>query len=148
METSPKVKPRLAAYFVDYGSFHRTHGNELCHYIGIPLIMLALLGLAAKVSFADLPLADLGAVIWLLAAAWYTILDWRVGAPFSLVTLGFYFLGKTFSAPWLLGFFIVGWIFQLVGHYRYEKKSPAFTKNAEHLLIGPIWIFARILRIA
>ena len=152
METSPKVKPRLAAYFVDYGRFHQTRGNELCHFVGIPLILLAILGLFGKLTFGpeltpELRL-DAGILAWLGAGVWYFILDWRLGAPFSLVTLGFYFLGRAYSAPWLWAFFVLGWILQLVGHYRYEKKSPAFLKNIEHLLIGPLWVFARVLKIA
>jgi uncharacterized membrane protein YGL010W len=38
--------------------------------------------------------------------------------------------------------FVVGWIFQFIGHIKYEKKSPAFTKNFEHLFIGPLWAFS------
>src|SRR5271163_1522492 len=98
METSPKVKPRLAAYFVDYGNFHRTRGNELCHYVGIPLIMLSILGLFARLSFGPELTAefrlDAGVLFWLAAGVWYFTLDWRVGAPFSLVSLGFYFLAR------------------------------------------------------
>jgi hypothetical protein len=44
-----------------------------------------------------------------------------------------------------LGLFIVGWIFQFVGHAVYEKKSPAFMKNFEHLFIGPPWVFAKAI---
>jgi uncharacterized membrane protein YGL010W len=36
--------------------------------------------------------------------------------------------------------FILGWIFQFVGHAVYEKRQPAFLKNALHLLVGPLWI--------
>ena len=151
METSPKVKPRLAAYFKDYAGYHRTLGNELCHYVGIPLIVLAILGLFGQLTLgievSPMVRLDVGILAWLAAAVWYVILDWRVGVSFSLVLLGFYFLGRVYSPPWLWGFFILGWTFQLVGHYRYEHKSPAFMKNIEHLLIGPLWVFARILRI-
>jgi uncharacterized membrane protein YGL010W len=39
--------------------------------------------------------------------------------------------------------FVVGWIFQFVGHYVYEKRSPAFYRNLAHLLVGPLWILAK-----
>jgi hypothetical protein len=38
---------------------------------------------------------------------------------------------------------VVGWAFQLFGHYVYEKKSPAFLTTLSHLFVGPMWIFAR-----
>ena len=151
MASSHQIQPRLAAYFRDYGNFHRTHGNEICHFFGIPMILLAIVGLLARVTlgpeFSPELRLDLGILSALGALAWYLMLDWRVGAPFGLVLLGNYFLGRAIPAPWLWVLFVVGWIFQLVGHYKYEKKSPAFLKNIEHLLIGPLWVFSRLLRI-
>ena len=38
------------------------------------------------------------------------------------------------------GLFMLGWIFQFVGHSVYEHKSPAFLTNFLHLLVGPLWI--------
>jgi uncharacterized membrane protein YGL010W len=143
------VSPRLAAYFKDYASYHRTHGNELCHYVGIPLIVLSLFGLFSGIRFGleltPILRLDLGIVLWIGAATWSIAHDWRLGTPFSLITLGSYFLGRALSPPWLWSLFILGWVFQMVGHYRYEKRSPAFYKNLEHLFVGPLWIFARIL---
>jgi uncharacterized membrane protein YGL010W len=43
----------------------------------------------------------------------------------------------------LWGIFIVGWIFQGIGHAVYEKKQPSFLSNVRHLLIGPFWLFAK-----
>ena len=44
-----------------------------------------------------------------------------------------------------LTLFVLGWVFQFVGHYVYEKKSPAFARNLVHLLVGPLWILARVI---
>jgi uncharacterized membrane protein YGL010W len=41
---------------------------------------------------------------------------------------------------------VVGWILQYLGHYVYEKKSPAFYRNLVHLLVGPLWILAKAVR--
>jgi uncharacterized membrane protein YGL010W len=148
--SSAGLSPKLGRYFKDYGSYHRTHGNELCHYIGIPMILVALLGLLGRLAFgpaiSDELRLDGGTVLWAIATFFYLKLDWRIGAPFSLVTAGAYFLGRALPVPvdWVL--FVVGWVFQLVGHSKYEKNRPAFFKNGEHLLIGPIWIFARLLK--
>ena len=42
-----------------------------------------------------------------------------------------------------LGLFVFGWILQGVGHWVYEKNSPAFFRNFVHLAIGQLWILAK-----
>lgn len=39
---------------------------------------------------------------------------------------------------WGLALFVVGWIFQFVGH-AFEGKAPAFFSDPLYLLVGPIW---------
>jgi uncharacterized membrane protein YGL010W len=50
---------------------------------------------------------------------------------------------------WRIGLavFIVGWIFQGIGHTVYEKRSPAFLKNLLHLLVGPIFLVNEALHV-
>lgn len=126
------MTPRLQKYFADYDSFHKTAGNKICHTAGIPLIVIATLGFL-----------KVGIILWGLASLWYIKLDWRLGLPFSLMTLGCYFLGRAMPTSVLLTIFVLGWIFQGVGHAVYEKKSPAFLQNLTHLLIGPLWIYVK-----
>ncbi len=42
-----------------------------------------------------------------------------------------------------LGLFILGWIFQFVGH-AFEGKSPEFFRDWRFLLVGLRWWFAKI----
>ncbi len=143
---------RLENYLSDYHSFHRTHGNQVCHFIGIPMIVVSTLGLLALLVFkagpASLPLLqlDAGVCVWGVAALWYVFLDWRLGISFSSLALATYFLGRAIPYPGLIALFGVGWVFQGVGHAFFEKRSPAFFKNFTHLLIGPFWIFAAVVR--
>ncbi|MEK6579395.1 MAG: Mpo1-like protein [Bdellovibrionota bacterium] len=136
----------LRDYFKDYGLYHRTPGNQICHLIGIPLLTVTFLGLLATVGGAGVlgtPRIDLGLVLWCLASLWYLFLDWRLGLPFSVVALGGYFVGRSLPVPTLWILFVLGWVFQGIGHAVYEKRSPAFFKNVLHLLIGPLWVFAK-----
>ena len=154
MSTMTHSTPRLSRYFDAYQSYHHHPLNKLTHYVGIPIIVLALEGLLSAISLGA-PLAggfiafDLGLVLLGIATTFYLWLDWRIGLPFSLVMLGFYICGRQLMLasawPLLWGLFIFGWILQFVGHYKYERQSPAFMKNLEHLLVGPIWIFARLV---
>jgi uncharacterized membrane protein YGL010W len=143
---------RLERYFKDYASYHKTSGNKVTHYFGISFILISLLGLLSQwrfgneIQFANFSLQPDAATLLLgMGIVWYLFLDWKIAAPFSLVLIGLYFLGKAIPT-WLNGaLFIGGWILQGVGHYIYEKNSPAFYKNLTHLMIGPLWIFARFV---
>ncbi len=37
--------------------------------------------------------------------------------------------------------FVVGWVFQFVGHY-YEGRKPAFVDDLSGLIIGPLFVAA------
>lgn len=45
--------------------------------------------------------------------------------------------------PFALGLFVVGWIFQFVGH-AFEGKPPEFFRDWRFLLVGLRWWFAKI----
>jgi uncharacterized membrane protein YGL010W len=50
-------------------------------------------------------------------------------------------------ATWLMlsvGIFVVGWVFQFVGHF-YEKKKPAFVDDLVGLIIGPLFVLAEAI---
>jgi uncharacterized membrane protein YGL010W len=53
------------------------------------------------------------------------------------------------STPmWLatgIGMFVVGWVFQFIGHVRYEHRKPAFVDDIIGLLIGPLFILVELL---
>ena len=144
------LQSRIQARFQDYSSYHQTAGNQATHMVGIPMIVLSILGLMGHLDIvqgiagSEYLRLDGGTLTWALAMVWYLFMDWKLGLPFGLVSLGLYFVGRAIPVPVLWGVFILGWIIQFFGHIRFEKKSPAFYKNAEHLLVGPFWIFAKM----
>ena len=144
--------PRLARYFSDYARYHKTRGNQICHYLGISCIVVSLLGLLGGVPLltggavgTEYLRLDAATMLIGLATLWYLYLDWRITIPFMLVIVGTYFLGRAIPSPVNWALFIFGWICQGVGHAVYEKNSPAFFKNLMHLLIGPLWLFAKTI---
>lgn len=123
--------------FREYGAYHADGRNRVCHSIGIPLIVLGLMGLGHMVRIGPIDLAVVAAVAVLI---YYTTLDVR-GALLSTVVFALlYLVGERLSWPLSLTAFIVGWIFQLVGH-RFEGSKPKFLENLVYLLIGPLYIF-------
>jgi uncharacterized membrane protein YGL010W len=142
---------RLEKYFKDYSLYHKTRGNKITHYFGIPFIMVGLLGLLGELPVLDgltgslFLRVDGGTILLFFGILWYFFLDWKISIPFAFVVTGFYFLGRSLPTFVNLILFISGWILQGVGHAVFEKKSPAFLKNVAHVMIGPIWIFARLI---
>ena len=56
-------------------------------------------------------------------------------------------VGRRQLAHWLawgLGFFVVGWVIQFVGHY-YEGRKPAFVDDLVGLLVGPMFVVPEVL---
>ncbi|MEQ1877968.1 MAG: Mpo1-like protein [Bdellovibrionia bacterium] len=141
-DISMVITPRLEKWFADYETYHRHPSNKKTHYIGVPLILLSILGLA---SLAGEGLLNLASLAFVLVTLWAMRLDWRFGLLFGLAALPFYWLGMQLSWQINIALFVIGWIFQLVGHYKYEKKSPALTKNILQTFIGPMWIFAKVI---
>ena len=50
-------------------------------------------------------------------------------------------------AAWLslsIGIFVVGWVFQFIGHF-YEKKKPAFMDDLVGLAVGPLFVLAEMV---
>lgn len=139
------MSPALRSHFDDYAAFHRTPGNQACHYVGIPLIVLAGLAMLAK-----LPLVALGGftltgaeVLVLVVTLYYLTLDRTLAVSMLLASGLLATLARWIPFGPAVFLFVAGWIFQYLGHYAYEKKAPAFYRNFVHLLVGPLWILAK-----
>ena len=133
---------QIDALFADYAAYHQTPGNKLFHRLGIPMIMLSLIGMLVRVPLVRIDDVHFDAAMLLivLSELYYLAIEWRLGLLMLAVSVGFYFLGA-FMPLWLnIALFIVGWIFQFIGHKVYEHKNPAFFRNFVHLLVGPLWI--------
>jgi uncharacterized membrane protein YGL010W len=135
----------LRSYFAEYAAFHGTRGNQACHYAAIPVIVLSIFALLARVPV--LPLGGftltLAEVVIVLSTVYYLTLDARLALLMLVASLGLDALGRFLPPALALGLFVLGWVIQFVGHYVYEKKSPAFYRNVVHLLVGPLWILAK-----
>jgi uncharacterized membrane protein YGL010W len=144
----------------EYGASHQHPTNKRLHWICVPPIVLATLGLLWSVP---VPAAVSGVSQWLnwatLAAAaglvYYLLLSpaLAVGALLAFVAL----LGVTHELarlPWPLWLtsmviFVSAWIGQFIGH-AVEGQRPSFFKDLQFLAIGPLWLLAagyRYLRI-
>ncbi len=132
--------------FEDYGAYHRDRRNLICHEIGIPLIVL---GIIALLRLAALPgwNLNLAALALVATAVYYLTLGSAVRAAAFVAIAGMialYLLAAYLTWPYAIGAFVVGWIFQFIGH-AYEGKAPAFLTNLLHLLVGPLWVASHLV---
>lgn len=126
--------------FTEYGAYHRDRRNRACHAVGIPLIVLGLLGLAAQVKLGPI---DLAIVLAVATLVFYASIDVR-GAVVSAVIFGLLYVAAMHLSWGIdVGAFVGGWVFQLVGHY-FEGKKPKFLENLTYLLIGPLYMFEEL----
>lgn len=135
----------LRSYFDDYAAHHATAGNKACHQVGIPLIVLssfALLGRVGLFQAGDFTVT-LAEVVLLLATAYYLTLDRALALMMAAASALLIAAGRFIGVWPAVAVFVFGWILQFIGHYVYEKRSPAFFRNLTHLLVGPLWILAR-----
>ena len=142
------MSPTLRAHFTDYAAFHGTPGNQACHYVAVPLIVLTLVALLAQVELATVGgfTVTLAEVVIVLVTAYYLTLD----APLALLMLVssvlFAWAGRFIPPGIALLVFVAAWVLQFIGHYVYEHRSPAFFRNLTHLLVGPLWVLAKATR--
>jgi uncharacterized membrane protein YGL010W len=62
-----------------------------------------------------------------------------VGIPMILVSIPFLFL----MPPVGIFLFVLGWIFQFIGH-AFEGKAPSFFRDPRFLFVGATWYGTRI----
>ena len=52
-------------------------------------------------------------------------------------------MGTAAWLGWGIGLFVVGWVFQFVGHY-YEGRKPAFIDDVTGLIVGPLFVVVEL----
>jgi uncharacterized membrane protein YGL010W len=141
----------LTDHLAQYAAYHRDPRNLLTHFIGIPMIVVAVAILLSRpgAEYAGLWLSPLLPVA-LAAAFFYLRLDLRYGILMAAFLAVCVWLGAVLArAPlplWLsagLGLFVVGWIIQFVGHY-FEGRKPAFVDDLSGLIVGPLFVAAEL----
>ena len=139
---------RVDALLSDYAFFHRTRGNLVCHAFGITLIVFAILSMLLAVPLPGARPATAAEVIIAAALVFYLTLDLPLAAA-ALAELVLLDLAGRAIGNWKVGLaaFAVGWVFQGVGHARFEKNRPAFFRNLAHLLVGPLFLLNELLKL-
>ncbi|MBN3861133.1 DUF962 domain-containing protein [Pseudomonas frederiksbergensis] len=135
----------LVDHLSQYAAYHRDPRNIASHFVGIPLIVVAVAVLLSRPQWAGGWLSP--AVLVSLASAWFYLrLELRLGVLMTVllglsVWLG-HVLAQQSTFIWLasgIGMFVVGWAIQFVGHH-YEGRKPAFIDDVTGLIVGPLFV--------
>lgn len=145
----------LTQQLTQYAAYHRDRRNIATHFVGIPMIVLALAVLLSRPAFAvgAWPLTLSPAwVLFVAATLYYLVLDAPLGVMMAVVSALCVAFGQWTATQstlmWLVigvGLFLVGWVFQFIGHVAYEHRKPAFVDDVIGLLIGPLFVLAEAL---
>ncbi len=141
----------LTDQLAQYAAYHRDPRNIATHFVGIPMIVLAVQVLLSRPDWGVAGWFTPALVASGLTAAYYLRLDARLGLLMALLLAlglwGGHWAAGQGSSAWLgtgLGLFVVGWVFQFVGHV-FEGRKPAFVDDLMGLVIGPLFVVAEAL---
>ncbi|MFM0648299.1 DUF962 domain-containing protein [Paraburkholderia bryophila] len=145
----------LTQQLTQYAAYHRDRRNIATHFIGIPMIVVALAVLMSRPAFAVGALPFMVSPAWLLfgaATVYYLVLDVPLGVMMAVVSVVCVAFGQWIAAQstliWIatgVGLFVIGWVFQFIGHVAYEHRKPAFVDDVIGLMIGPLFVLAEAL---
>ena len=137
----------LVDHLSQYAAYHRDPHNIATHFVGIPLIVIAVATLLSRPQWAGVSPAVL---VMVASAIFYLRLELRLGLLMTVllaltVWLGHGLAGLSTAAwlGWGIGLFVVGWVFQFVGHY-YEGRKPAFVDDVTGLIVGPLFVVVEL----
>ena len=141
----------------EYALYHKNKTNKLIHWFCIPLIMYSLFGLLSLLTFnynlnGTLLEFNILSIFIALVVVYYFRLSKKLALGmliFSIILVRMLdlvnFANPEFHFAIYLFIFIIAWIGQFIGH-KIEGKKPAFLKDLQFLLIGPLWLLSFIYK--
>ena len=148
--------PKVEYWLDEYARDHQNPVNKALHTVCVPLIVVSLIALLwsmpVPAAFAAVsPWLNWGTAMLALAISYYLTLSMPLSLgmlPVMLVVILIVNWMDTLAPPlWMLAgiVFIAAWVGQFAGHM-VEGKRPAFFRDIQFLMIGPLWLLASLYR--
>ena len=140
VESANKQPRRVDQLIAHYGDSHQNPGNEVIHFIAIPLIMLSLVGMLfavhpyvayAFIAASMVYYARLSVVFFVTMVVW------------SALTIGVVLMMGANVLPISVVIFVGAWILQFIGH-EMEGKKPSFFEDIQYLWVGPLFVLSKL----
>ena len=142
----------LHSWIKEYRESHTHPLNQKIHFVCVPLITLATIGLLAAIpvpaAFEKVAYLNWATIVAGACLLYYFALSTFDAFGMAIaVLIDFALVGELTKMNLLLPvagtIFAVAWIVQIYGH-KVEGKSPSFLSNAVFFLIGPVWVNRKI----
>ena len=137
----------------EYADYHRDDVNRWMHIIGNPIIALAVF---LPLSLVSVPIFGVhvtaAALLVIPALIVWMAFDVCLGLAVVIsaipLLLAAAVIAKNVSVVWLcivtVLLVVIGWVMQVVGHQLFEHRKPALLDNPIHMLMSPMYIFAKL----
>ncbi|MCB1587348.1 MAG: DUF962 domain-containing protein [Xanthomonadales bacterium] len=124
-----------------YAESHRHPTNVAIHWLCVPIIVWCALALLWTIHPWLAVGAVLGALVYYLRLSLTFALTMAIYAGLCLASLT-----VVPHAGWIaLALFVITWALQFYGHH-VEGKKPSFLEDLQYLLVGPIFLLAKLYR--
>ena len=145
----------MSSYFrrqlADYVEYHRDPRNCAMHVFGIAFLFLAAvlpLSLWPSVFAVSISVAT---IVVLPVLVYWLLLDAGlgaaiVGAAIVLLATATMIVNHVTPSIWTISVLLIvaGVVSQIVGHRVFERRQPALMDNPTHLLLGPMFVMAKL----
>jgi uncharacterized membrane protein YGL010W len=135
----------------DYVEYHRNPWNGVMHVFGIVFLFLAAIlplslwpALGTRITVAPIMVLPVLIYWFLLDAALGTAI---LGAAVMLLSIAAAIVNHVSAASvWFISvvLIVIGVGFQIIGHRLFERRQPALMDNPTHLLLGPMFVMAKL----
>lgn len=129
-----------------YKYYHYNTVNVLIHAVFIPIILYSSLAILSDVELLNWRGNTLLSVLYSL---FYIYLSVPTGLLFSVIFVAMNTAisnGVLASTKEKWSLFILGWVCQFIGHYKYEGEKPAVFDNLiQSLVLAPYFILFELL---
>ncbi|WP_151824386.1 Mpo1 family 2-hydroxy fatty acid dioxygenase [Acinetobacter bereziniae] len=124
----------ITEWFDEYSESHQNKTNKAIHWICVPAILFAIIGILAHFSTL------LTVLLLVLTLVFYTRLDIVLAVAMTalIAVMAWVIYLLPVGVGFYIGVFVLAWIGQFYGH-KIEGKKPSFFKDLQFLLIGPVW---------
>jgi len=141
----------LEEQMASYAAYHQDARNKATHFVGVPLIMLAILIPLSWPGFQAAGTTVTAAMVLAAAVlAYYFVLDLALATAMLVVLCVLIWIAEAIAAlgpapawSWFAGLFLGGWILQLAGH-AFEGRRPALVDNVFQIFMAPIFLAAEV----
>ena len=137
----------------EYANYHRDQRNCLMHIVGNPILFVAAV-LPLTLLSATVFGVQTSAAVLLVIPALILWISWDVGLGLGIVVAAIPLLfiatiianHVSVAAVWMITalLIVIGWALQIVGHQFFEQRRPALLDNPIHMLISPMYLFAKL----